>query len=58
MFEPVDFAIYHQAGPAERVEFCTKLVDGLRKCGFVKLVNHDVPPSDIDKAFETASSEV
>ena len=55
MFERLDFASFHSANAVERDEICRKLVSGLKQNGFVRLVNHGVPPSDIDKAFETVT---
>ncbi|KAJ4389994.1 hypothetical protein N0V93_007467 [Gnomoniopsis smithogilvyi] len=54
MLEPLDFAGFHQEDSVKQVEFCKELVAGLRKYGFVRLVNHDVSPLDIDKAFNTS----
>ena len=53
MFERLDFASFHNANAAVRDAFCSKLVSSLKQHGFVRLVNHGVPPSDIDKAFKT-----
>ncbi len=52
MFERFDFAAFYSSDTAKRDEFCCKVVSSLRQYGFVRLVNHGIPPSDIDEAFE------
>ncbi|KAL9080414.1 MAG: hypothetical protein Q9157_000799 [Trypethelium eluteriae] len=54
MFERLDFANYQSGNVAKRDQFCRKLVSGLRQRGFVRLVNHGIEPSTIDKAFATS----
>ncbi|KAJ5816717.1 Oxoglutarate/iron-dependent dioxygenase, partial [Penicillium robsamsonii] len=51
MFEQLDFSRFH-SGSDERDQFCRELVAGLSKSGWVRLVNHGVPPESIDRAFE------
>lgn len=53
MFEQLDFASFFSIDLVERDTFCRKLVSNLQEYGFVKLKNHGVVPSAIDKAFET-----
>lgn len=36
----------------DKVDFCEALVDGFSQQGLVKLVNHGISDSDIEKAFE------
>lgn len=53
MFERLDFSNFHSADSTQREEFCRQLVSSLKQFGFARLVNTDIPLSDIDKAFET-----
>lgn len=53
MFEQLDFAKFHSANRAERDSFCRELTSSLKQHGFVRLVNHGISPSEIDRAFKT-----
>lgn len=52
MFEQLDFSRFHSESSDERDKFCRELISGLNKSGWVRLVNHGVPPESIDRAFE------
>ncbi|CAJ2499770.1 Uu.00g026230.m01.CDS01 [Anthostomella pinea] len=52
MFHRFDFSTFRSADQAEREEFCRQFVASLQQHGFCKIVNHYVPPADIDQAFE------
>ncbi|KAH8821997.1 hypothetical protein F5884DRAFT_828154 [Xylogone sp. PMI_703] len=54
MFHRLDFSDFYSTNPATRVELCNALVSSLKQHGFVRLINHGVPPPDIDTAFETS----
>jgi isopenicillin N synthase-like dioxygenase len=51
MLDRLDFSDFHSTNTAERDDFCNRLVSSLKQRGFVRLVNHGVPPQDIDRAF-------
>ncbi|KAB5554578.1 hypothetical protein GE09DRAFT_1121591 [Coniochaeta sp. 2T2.1] len=51
MLDRLDFRDFHSTNTAERDDFCNRLVSSLKRRGFVRLVNHGVPPHDIDRAF-------
>jgi len=53
MFEKLDFTAFCSSNHVERAEFCQRLVFSLAEQGFVRLVNHGIPRSVIDSAFET-----
>jgi isopenicillin N synthase-like dioxygenase len=52
MFDRLDFARFYSSDAAERDAFCSELVSSLKKKGFLRLINHGVPPSDIDRIFD------
>ncbi|OQE37136.1 hypothetical protein PENCOP_c010G06195 [Penicillium coprophilum] len=52
MFEQLDFSQFHSENTDERDQFCRELISELSKSGWVRLVNHGVPPESIDRAFE------
>jgi isopenicillin N synthase-like dioxygenase len=52
MLEQLDFSRFHHESTDERDQFCRKLVSELSKSGWVRLVNHGVPPESIDRAFD------
>ncbi|KAJ5154262.1 Oxoglutarate/iron-dependent dioxygenase [Penicillium coprophilum] len=52
MFEQLDFSRFHNKNTHERDQFCRELISELSKSGWVRLVNHGVPPESIDRAFE------
>ncbi|KAK8085891.1 isopenicillin N synthase [Apiospora hydei] len=54
MYTQLDFSRFHGPDAKDRDEFCRALVSDLKQYGFARLVNHDVPPCDIQKAFETS----
>lgn len=39
----VDFAGFTNGPDWKRKEIGTKLIDSFKECGFVKLINHDIP---------------
>lgn len=51
MLDRLDFKEFYSPDTSERNGFCRRLVSSLKQKGFVRLVNHGVPPQDIDKAF-------
>ncbi|KAL4886895.1 hypothetical protein BJY04DRAFT_204547 [Aspergillus karnatakaensis] len=53
MFATFDFAEFYDS--AQRDRFCRELASALREYGFVKLINHGVPPSEVNQAFTEAS---
>lgn len=52
MLGQLDFSRFHRGSTDERNQFCHELISGLSKSGWVRLVNHGVPPESIDGAFE------
>jgi isopenicillin N synthase-like dioxygenase len=52
MFDQLDFSRFHSENIDERDQFCRELISGFSKSGWVRLVNHGVPPESIDRAFE------
>lgn len=52
MLKQLDFSRFHRGSTDERDQFCRELISGLSKSGWVRLVNHGVPPESIDRAFE------
>lgn len=52
MLRQLDFSRFHRGSIEERDQFCRELISQLSKSGWVRLVNHGVPPDSIDRAFE------
>lgn len=50
MLTQLDFANFHSSAE-DRQRLCRDLVASLKQDGFVRLVNHGIPPRDIDGAF-------
>ncbi|KAJ5649421.1 Oxoglutarate/iron-dependent dioxygenase [Penicillium longicatenatum] len=54
MFEQLDFARFYHKSIDERDQFCRELITGLRNSGWVRLVNHGIPSSNINQTFEAS----
>ncbi|KAJ5516874.1 hypothetical protein N7527_008434 [Penicillium freii] len=49
MFPSLDFSHFHN--PSQREDFCRQFVSTLKEYGFVKLISHGIPSTQIDQAF-------
>ena len=46
----VDFGLFRDGSPAERLQTAKALVNSFRECGFVRLVNHGISLQTIEEA--------
>ena len=51
-FTTLDLSLFKNGGDADREIFGSRLLSGLSKQGFVKLVGHGVSDCRVDKLFE------
>ena len=49
MFPSLDFSRFRE--PSSSEEFCREFVSALKEYGFVKLINHGIPSTQMDQAF-------
>lgn len=52
----LDFDLFLNGNEGQKQAFCWELAHALGNIGFVKLVNHGIAPSDIEKVFDMVSS--
>lgn len=47
----IDFSLFLNGNPAQRIETATKVSEAFKNSGFLYLKNHGIPPERVEKAF-------